>query len=149
MVGGWYHEAKADDHVKPADKVVHERVVASHTQRCINTVVYLALGYTDRVHCDPSEQEHIEPHVEDPCEVEARVLAADTVIGPERVGLPPVNTLVANLAVVTTRWLDDLAFEAQILARYLLNYLCPVELRISLYVARLLIRHVDESEKEL
>ena len=112
MVGGWDHEAEADDHVEPADKVVHERIVAPNTQRRINTVVDLTLGYTDSVHCDPSQQEHVEPDVEDPCEVVTGVLAANTVIGPERVSLPPVDTLVADLAVVAARRLDDLALEA-------------------------------------
>jgi len=121
MIGGWDHEAEADDHVEPADKVVHERIVAPNAQRRINTVVDLTLGYTDSVHSDPSQQEHVEPDVEDPCKIVAGVLAANTVVGPKRVSLPPVDTLVADLAVVAARRLDDFAFEAKILARYLLN----------------------------
>lgn len=82
VVGCWHHESEAHNHVEVANEIVEGYNVAPNTQRCIDTVINFTCGHWDGCHSDPTEQEGVEPNVEDESKVDASILTADTGICP-------------------------------------------------------------------
>lgn len=149
VVGGGDHESEADDHVEVADEVVPGEVVAAHAERGIHAVVNLTCCHLDCRHRDPSNEEHIEPDVEDKHEVVAGILSADTSVGPEGVGLVPVDAFVADVAVKTPGRFYHFALETEVLRWHLLHHVHPVEFWVLRHVTGLLPSHKAECDCEL
>jgi len=131
---------------------VHHHIVAVHAQTGVDTSLsdrLLAMLYSVGAHRGPTEEEGAQPHVEDKHEIGVAVGASDTVVSPNAVALVPIDTLVADMAVLGARCFDDLAVRAQILARHSPKYLHPAQVRIRLEIAWFVAGHVAKRKREL
>lgn len=88
----------------------------------------LTLRHTNAVHRYPAQQKDIQPDVEDPHEVEIRVLPADTVVDPRAVTFKAVHALVAHVTVLRSFGLDYFAVGTQLLAWHVLHECFHLEL---------------------
>lgn len=83
MICCWDHKTKAHNHIKVADEVVPGQVIAPYTKRRIDTVLNLASCNWDCCHCDPSNQENVQPDVEDEAKVNTGVFTTNARVRPK------------------------------------------------------------------
>lgn len=124
---------------------MHHFIVTVDAKTLINATLSDGfLTMLDRIsaHRGPTEQERTQPNIEDKHKVGVAVRATHAVVGPNAVAFVTIDTLVADVAVLSSWSLYNFTVRAEVFARDFSKYVYPAKVRVRLQVTWLIARHV-------